>query len=398
MHITAEKLGLVLIIYVLVYAGGVFYFFSSSECNVDNYWIAPMACHFDTDQVPPTHCYFCNHATSLPDPGLPSKYIWMDSNPYGFHNQRQQILTAIWLAYLGNMCVVLNSRTAHEHNSVVARLDRYWNISHLARVVRVQVASDWAPPGHSQSTAKALDLFDRAEVAVSPAALTDPAEKQRVQALIYGQKWRTTWPTFRDIETEMGQNSEDLRLMNTFIWLHEYFLLSEPVMDQLHEIEKYFLRYNDEIFDLGKAAAAWLGPYSSVHNRGGGIRLNEVRQPPFEEIIPSYLGPGEVLYVATNVHTADEDTLKTLERLRKVVSVVTLDDVRAAGLWQGLDLHEGDPDYLACVEQVILAHGRLFWPTARSSYSDYIVSLRQFMNVPTATLEKVLWKDLVLKS
>lgn len=398
MHITPQKLYLILISYFLVYAGGVYYFFAASDCIVENYWVTPMTCRFETDQIPAHHCYFCKHATLLPEPGLASKYIWMDSNPYGFHNQRQQILTAIWLAFLGNMCVVLNSRTAHEHNSVVARLDRYWNVSQLGRVVGVQVASDWASPGHSQSAARHLDLLDRGEVAVSPAALLDPAEKQRVQALVQAQKWRTTWPTFRDMETEMATNTEDLMLMNTFIWLHEYFLLSEPAMSQLHEIEKYFLRYNDEIFALGQAAAAWLGRYSSVHNRGGGIRLNEVRQPPFEEIIPSYLEPGESLYVATNVHTADKDTLQTLERLRRVVPVLTLDDVKAAGLWRGSELHEDDPDYLACVEQVILAHGRLFWPTARSSYSDYIVSLRQFMGVPTAALEKVLWKDLVLKS
>lgn len=303
-------------------------------------------------------------------------------------------MTAIWLAYLGDMCVVLNSRTAHEHNSVVARLDRYWNVSVLARAVGVRMASDW--PG--RVAARPLDLLDRGEVAVSPTALTDPSERKRVEAVVRTQHWRTTWPAFRDLVTEMAQNSEDLMLMNTFIWLHEYFLLSEPVMDRLHEIEKYFLRYNDEIFALGKAAAAWLGRYSSVHNRGGGIRLNEVRQPPFEEIIPSYLDPNELLYVATNIHTADKDTLQTLERLRTLVPVVTLADVRAAGIWAGSELHEADPDYLACVEQVILAHGRLFWPTARSSYSDYIVSLRQFMDVPTAALERVLWRDLVLKS
>jgi len=178
-----------------------------------------------------------------------------------------------------------------------------------------------------------------------------------------------------------GGHREDIRNLNQAGHIFEF---ANPKDEAAHRaFFRAHVHWVPEVFEIASKVVAKLGmfKYGAAHIRRNDLQYKDVFFSPTrlsKRVLPA-LSPGETLYIAT-----DETSPRYFKPFTENHTVVRWADVAPDAPGSPLAGVKVPPRLIGPVEQVICAGGRVFFGTWRSTFTNHIYRLRNYLHAPDA--------------
>jgi hypothetical protein len=162
------------------------------------------------------------------------------------------------------------------------------------------------------------------------------------------------------------------------------FEFANPKDETAHkEFFRSHVHWVPQVFEIASKVVAKLGlfEYGAAHVRRNDLQYKDVffdASRLADRVLPS-LSPGETIYIASDENS--DDYFRPFEKEHRVVRWRDVEPSAPGSPLAGVDV---PARLIGPVEQVICAGGRVFFGTWRSTFTNHIFRLRNYMHAPDA--------------
>jgi hypothetical protein len=303
-----------------------------------------------------------------------TKYLTYTPWQGHLNNTRMCFETCLILAYLSRRCLVLPREYRREDEPEVEagrfrplHPNQCFDLDGLENIVPLIERDEFDRRVKGQGDRVDLTLEPETAVFCFP-RIPAPASPEGERLLNFAAG--------RQLFLEITPAMEECRTLNlrsaTLEHFYAFFHCSDPSAERnAKRLVRDHVKFKPEILDAAVRIAASLGNYCALHvRRNDFLTLFAEQNIPVSRLLGNVMmqiPAGSRLYIAS-----DEKRREFFDDLRPHYEICFLEDFKS--LLQS-PMHPGS---LACVEQMVCAHARLFVGTRLSTFSGYITRLRGY--------------------